>query len=130
MAVPVVLDRVVCASIAERLRNLRPLTTMCLVKEKECLFLSLTPLALFEERVKVVMPSLSALLSAPAFQHVRYLIPVSSAMHIDYLHEAKVLIRSPHILLGHLHCSASFSAFLFPLHGDHVGGGLSLKIFC
>ena len=86
MTIPVVFDRVVCASIAKRLRNLRPLTPMSLVKEKECLFLSLTPFALLEEWVKVVMPSLSALLRAPTLQQIRDFIPISGAMHVNYLH--------------------------------------------
>ena len=118
VTIPVVFDRVVCASIAKRLRYLRPLTPMSLVKEKECLFLSLTPFALLEEWVKVVMPSLSALLRAPTLQQVRYFIPVSGAMHVDYLHQSQIFFWSPHVFLSNLNCSSSafHITFLFPLH--------------
>ena len=88
MAIPVVFNRVVCASVAEYLRNLGPLGPMDPVKEEECLLLSLAPLALLEERVKVVVPSLSALLGASARQKVRDLVPVAGAVHVDYSHQA------------------------------------------
>ena len=116
MTIPVVLDRIICASIAKCLRNLRPLAAVSLVKEKECLFLCLTPFALLEEWVKVVMPSLSALLRTSTLQQVRDFIPVSGAMHVDYLHKAQIFVWSPHIFLSHLNCSSS--AFLFSLHRE------------
>ena len=88
MAIPVVFNRVVCASVAERFRNLGPLGAMDLVEEEESFLLSLAPLAPLEERVKVVVPSLSALLGAPPLQNVRDFVPVASAVHVDYLHQA------------------------------------------
>ena len=87
MTIPVVFDRVVCAPIAKCFRNLRPLAPVFFVKEKECLFLGLTPFAFFEEWVKIVMPSLSTLLSAPTLQNLRDFVPISCAVHVDYLHE-------------------------------------------
>ena len=92
--VPVILDRVVCASL-EHLSDFCPLVVDDAVhQEQDPLFL-LVPVDLLDARVEVVVPALAALLANSAVQVLRDEGPLLWSVGHNQLEDSPVFLRRP-----------------------------------
>ena len=81
--VPIVLDGVVAAS-DEHSGNLSPSVSNCLVKDEEDPIFLHSPVGFLQERVELIVPTFTALLSCAMFHLFGHLLPLMRAHGLDH----------------------------------------------
>ena len=80
MTVPVVFDRVVCASLTEDEGDDCPTAAIEALQQEQCPLFFFAPIRSLDKRIQIVVPALPALLRVLIFDLVRDLCPVLSAV--------------------------------------------------